>query len=74
MRIGLILSGEVQVDIRLLISLESKEGLKGNVKALLWSSWLAALWADLSGISHPAIPDIALTRGESKSLYLHDSQ
>ena len=35
MRLRLVLAGEVQVDIRLLVSLESKEGLKGDVKALL---------------------------------------
>ena len=35
MSLGLILSGEVQVDIRLLVSLEAKEGLEGDVKAFL---------------------------------------
>ena len=45
MGIGLILSWEVQVNIRLLISFESKEGLKGNVKALFGHPG-AALWTD----------------------------
>ena len=33
----LIVAGEVQVDIRLLVSLKSQEGLKGNIKAVLSS-------------------------------------
>ena len=34
MGMALVLTGEVQVDIRLLIPLESKESLEGNVKSL----------------------------------------
>ena len=34
--LGLVLAGEVEVDIRLLVSLEAKERLKGNVKARLY--------------------------------------
>ena len=33
-RLGLVITGEVQVDIRLFISLKSKEGLEGNIKSL----------------------------------------
>ena len=32
--LGLIITGDVQVDIRLLVSLESKEGLEGNIKSV----------------------------------------
>ena len=32
--LGLIITGEIQVDIRFLVSLETKEGLEGNVKSL----------------------------------------
>lgn len=35
MRFTLVLTGEVQVDIRLLISLESKECLKRDIKSVL---------------------------------------
>ena len=35
MRFGLVLTGEVQVDIRLLISLESQERLERNIEAIL---------------------------------------
>ena len=35
MRLGLVLTGEVQVDIRLLISLESQERLERNIEAIL---------------------------------------
>ena len=49
MRLTLVLSGEVQVDIRLLISLKSEECLKRDVKALLGKR-SAALRAD--GIRH----------------------
>src|SRR5699024_8152780 len=35
MSLCLVISGEVQVDIRLLISLEPKEGLEGNIKSRL---------------------------------------
>ena len=34
MRFTLVISGEVQVDIRLFVSLESKESLKWNVKSV----------------------------------------
>ena len=34
-RLTLVLAGEVQVDIRLLISLKAQEGLKRDIKALL---------------------------------------
>ena len=36
MGLGLIITGKVQVDIRLLVSLESQEGLKRDVKAFLF--------------------------------------
>ena len=35
MRLGLVLTGEIQVDIRLLVSLESQERLKRNIKSVL---------------------------------------
>ncbi len=35
----LVITGEVQVDIRLLVSLKSQEGLKGNIKSLLLSAF-----------------------------------
>ena len=34
--LALVLSGEIQVDIRLLVSLKSQEGLKGDIKAILF--------------------------------------
>ena len=34
-RLGLILSGEIQINIRLLISLKAQEGFKGNIKTVL---------------------------------------
>ena len=71
MGIRLIFTGEVQVDIRLLVSLESKEGLKWNIKSLLLSSWCRT-----SGRSYPAYRSLPYLQmlsisGESKSLYLH---
>ena len=33
--LGLVVAGEIQVDIRLLVPLEAQEGLEGNVKAVL---------------------------------------
>ena len=35
MRLGLVLTGEVQVDIRLFVSLESQESLERNIKSVL---------------------------------------
>jgi len=46
MRLGLVLTGEVQVDIRLLISLESQERLERNIKAILMK-FLSTHRADL---------------------------
>ena len=53
MRLGLVLTGEVQVDIRLLISLESQERLERNIKAILMK-FLSTHRADLVRI--PALP------------------
>ena len=49
MGMALVLTGEVQVDIRLLISLKSKERLKWNVKVRPFSAWSTA-----PGIPYPA--------------------
>ena len=46
MRRALVLTGEVQVNIRLLVALKAEEGLKGNVKAV-FSHLCAAVRADL---------------------------
>ena len=35
MRLGLVITGEIQVDIRLLVSLETKERLERNIKSFL---------------------------------------
>ena len=57
MRLGLVLSREVQVDIRLLVSLEAKEGLKRNVKAGTGQR-LPAVRAVLLRHIHAAFPRI----------------
>ena len=46
MRLTLVFSGEIQVNIRFLISLKAQEGFKGNVKPVLHKR-LAAVRAKL---------------------------
>ena len=41
MSLTLILTGEIQVNIRFLVSLKAKEGLKGNVKSVLYKRFPA---------------------------------
>ena len=41
MGLTLVFTGEVQVDIRLLVALEAEEGFKGNVKAVLFQQFSA---------------------------------
>ena len=50
----LILAGEVQVDIRLLVSLESQEGLKRNIKPIFFQRLRRRPGMSLSGMSQPA--------------------
>ena len=51
MSLCLVISGEVQVDIRLLISLEPKESLEGNIKSPAFTSFSPHTGQFLSGIS-----------------------
>ena len=41
MSLGLIFSGKIQIDVRLLVALKSQKGLKGNVKAFLMQHFSA---------------------------------
>ena len=41
MGLGLIISGKVKVYIRLLVALEAKKGLKGDIKAILYKGFSA---------------------------------
>lgn len=68
MCLTLVLSGKVQVDIRLFISLKSQERLKRNIKPF-FESGFPQRGQSLSGISHPLRPEKDFTRSESKSLY-----
>ena len=52
-RLGLVFTGEVQVDVRLLIALKAKEGLKGDVKAVLFEL-LSAFGTHAAGQVDPA--------------------
>ena len=56
MCLTLIITGEIQVDIRLLISLKSKEGLKRDIITHPFSAVSRTSGNTLSGISQPAIP------------------
>ena len=44
--LGLVISGKIQIDIRLLIALESKEGLKGDIESVFYKR-LSAYGTDL---------------------------
>ena len=52
MRLTLVITGEVQIDIRLFVSLKSKERLKWDIKSFL-DQLLTTVRA---GISQPAFP------------------
>lgn len=66
-RFCLVVSGKVQVDIRLLVSFKSKEGLKWNVKSGFYQ-FGTQFGQFLSGMSNPHPPANARTSSESKSL------
>ena len=70
MCLTLILTGEVQVDIRLFVSLESQESLKRNIKPHLSSTVFHTRGHILSGMSQPARPAYVFTSSESKSLIM----
>ena len=55
MSLGLVLTGEIQVDIRLLVSLKSQERLKRNIKSVFMELF-SAHRAQLVRISIPALP------------------
>ena len=68
MRFTLVISGEVQVDIRLFVSLKAKESLKWDIMPLFFSSL-----CHISDNLYPAYrsrtyPRIFFTSSESKSL------
>lgn len=68
MCLTLVLSGKVQVDIRLFISLKSRNVSNGISNPSLESGF-PQRGQSLSGISHPLRPEKDFTRSESKSLY-----
>ena len=67
MRLTLIFAGKVQVDIRLLISLKSKERFKRNIETVLNQRLSAAPGTFYPAYRMPPFPAKALTSGESKS-------
>lgn len=68
MCLTLVLSGKVQVDIRLFISLNPRNVSNGISNPSLESGF-PQRGQSLSGISHPLRPEKDFTRSESKSLY-----